>query len=412
MMEFIETEPLDEALRRDDTDARRTNSLDDPVDAPISEPRFRLVPFDKIELGSTVRYIVKGLVPREGLVVAWGPPKCGKSFWAFDLAMHVALGWEYRGRRVIQGPVVYVACEGAHGFRARIEAFRQHRLSEDASSVPFYLLPTAMNLVADVEALKSAIGLQVAEGKPVAVVLDTLNRSLAGSESSDEDMTAYLRASDAIREAFAAAVIIVHHCGTVGSRPRGHTALSGAVDAQLAIKKDNSGNFVVTVELMKDGPEGAEIVSRLKAVEVGTDDDGDPITSCIVEPVDGPPDKAGARIVSGQAKIALDLLERAIADAGEIPPASNHIPGGQNRVVPLSLWKRYCETGGLTEGDNAEAFKKAWKRVRERLLSGRFIVVWDNLVWLASSEGDKGKLGGQQGDTSPDTQGGRTGTPP
>ncbi len=124
--------------------------MHEPADAPVSEPRFRLVPFDKIELGSNVRYVVKGLIPREGLVVAWGPPKCGKSFWAFDLAMNVALGWDYRGRRVIQGPVVYVACEGAHGFRARIEAFRQHRLSEETSSVPFYLLPTAINLVADV----------------------------------------------------------------------------------------------------------------------------------------------------------------------------------------------------------------------------------------------------------------------
>ena len=27
-------------------------------------------------------------IPRVGLVVVWGPPKCGKSFWAFDLAMH------------------------------------------------------------------------------------------------------------------------------------------------------------------------------------------------------------------------------------------------------------------------------------------------------------------------------------
>ena len=310
----------------------------------------------------------------------------------------------------MQGPVVYVACEGAHGFRARIEAFRQHRLSEAASSVPFYLLPASMNLVADVEALKSAIALQV-EGKPVAVVLDTLNRSLAGSESSDEDMTAYLRASDAIREAFDAAVIIVHHCGIEGSRPRGHTALSGAVDAQLAVKRDTAGNFVVTAELMKDGPEGAEIVSRLKSVEVGADDDGDPITSCVVEPVDEAPVKSGPSI-TGQGKIALNLLERAIADEGEIAPVSRHIPGGTIRVVPLGLWKGYCETGGLTEGDNLEAFKKAWKRVRERLLSGGFIGVWDNLVWLATSEGDKGTLGGQQGDMSPDSRGGQTGTPP
>ena len=57
--------------------------------------------------------------------------------------------------------------------------------------------------------------------KPVAVCLDTLNRSLAGSESSDEDMSAYIRAADAIRDAFGCLVVVVRHCGHNGERPRG-----------------------------------------------------------------------------------------------------------------------------------------------------------------------------------------------
>src|SRR5262245_44417744 len=65
-----------------------------------SESRIRLIPFDEIKLGREPRYLVKGIIPREGLVVVWGPPKCGKSFWTFDVAMHVALNWLYRDRRV------------------------------------------------------------------------------------------------------------------------------------------------------------------------------------------------------------------------------------------------------------------------------------------------------------------------
>ena len=61
-------------------------------------PRFRLVPFDRITVGAERVYLVKGIIPAAGLVVVWGPPKCGKSFWTFDLVMHVALGWKYRGR--------------------------------------------------------------------------------------------------------------------------------------------------------------------------------------------------------------------------------------------------------------------------------------------------------------------------
>jgi hypothetical protein len=67
--------------------------------------------------------------------------------------MHVALGWQYRGRRVKQGAVVYCAPEGAHGFKARIEAFRQTCLAEQAEAIPFYLVPATMALVKDHRAL-------------------------------------------------------------------------------------------------------------------------------------------------------------------------------------------------------------------------------------------------------------------
>ncbi len=44
--------------------------------------RFPLIGFDQIQLSTAPAYLVKGLIPRSGLVVIWGPPKCGKSFWA------------------------------------------------------------------------------------------------------------------------------------------------------------------------------------------------------------------------------------------------------------------------------------------------------------------------------------------
>ena len=111
------------------------------LDAKRKEPRIKLVPFDKIQLGADRRYLVKGIIPYPGLSVIWGPPKSGKSFWAFDLVMRVALGWEYRGRRVHQGPVVYCCFEGQTGIRARVEAFRQKFLGEDFGRRP--VLPSA-----------------------------------------------------------------------------------------------------------------------------------------------------------------------------------------------------------------------------------------------------------------------------
>ena len=90
-----------------------------------------------------------------------------------------------------------------------------------------------------------------------------------------------------MRDTFKCAVIIVHHCGHEGSRPRGHSSLMGAIDAQIAVKRDAADNIIATVELMKDGLQGDEFASRLEVVELGLDDDGDKITSCVIVPVEG-----------------------------------------------------------------------------------------------------------------------------
>jgi hypothetical protein len=134
-------------------------------------------------------------------------------------------------------------------------------------------------LIADIKAQLSA--------PPGIVFIDTLNRSLAGSESKDEDMAAYLAAAAKIEQTFGCFVMLVHHCGIDGTRPRGHTSLTGAVDVQLAVERLDDRQIVLRVELAKDIAEGAEIFSRLETVELGMDPEGDPITSFVVLPEEG-----------------------------------------------------------------------------------------------------------------------------
>ena len=219
------------------------------------------------------------------------------------------------------------------------------------------------------------------DDKPAAIVLDTLNRSLKGSESSDEDMGDYVKAADALREAFECAVIVVHHCGIDGTRPRGHTSLTGAVDAQLSVKREVGDVIVVTVDMMKDGAQGDTIASTLEVVDVGIDEDGEPITSCIIRSAETP-DAKTRRKVTGQNKIALDQLTKALIDGGEPAPASNHMPPGI-RVVRESLWRRYCYDGQITETDTAEAKQKAFVRAAKRLQVDGLIGKWGEWVWIA-----------------------------
>ena len=83
-------------------------------------------------------------------------------------------------------------------------------------------------------------------------------------------------------------MLVVHHCGINDSRPRGHTSLTGAADAQLSVKRDHAENIITTVEFMKDGEAGAEIISKLDFFEIGLDEDGEAIKCGVVVEAEAP----------------------------------------------------------------------------------------------------------------------------
>jgi AAA domain len=377
MMDVGRTERARQRMRQAEAEAvnKATNRREQ------SSRRFNLVPFDKIELRRDCAYLVQDVIPREGLTIVWGPPKCGKSFVVFDLAMHVALDWDFRGRRVSTGPVVYVACEGERGLGTRAAAFRQRRLADHQEAVPFYLITTRLDLVGEHTQLIADISGQIGATTPAAVVIDTLNRSLAGSENNDEDMSAYVQAADAIREAFKCAVIIIHHCGIEGTRPRGHTSLTGAADALIAVKRDNNGVILATVTDMKDGAEGATIASKLEVVVVGTETTGEDIKSCIVVDTEAPPQvmkSKGKRPIPETYWKARTQLTNAIARSG-ISVSADGIPASA-RVVTLDVWKAELKQRGmLGVGSRSRNWFMDCKR---RLVTENQICIREPYVWI------------------------------
>jgi AAA domain len=341
---------------------------------------FPLQSFEKIRLDTERRgYLVKGLIARSGLAVIWGPPKCGKSFWAADLVMHIALGWDYHGHKVQQTPVVYVALEGRHGFPARVEAFRRHHGVDVA---PFYLLSASLDLVAKSGQLIASIKAQLGADLPGVLFLDTLNRSLVGSESKDEDMARFLAAAEKVAQELNCAVVIVHHCEIDASRPRGHTSLSGAAESQLKVERGNTDEIVVTVELAKDFAEGTEIVSRLERINLGADADGDPITSLVVLPSEGSPTRrAITRKLSDRQRLALTALDECAASSGKPAPVNLELPTGII-VVQLSIWRDELYRQGVLDRD-AKSPREEFKRVRNSLHARGLIGVNGDLVWKA-----------------------------
>ena len=286
---------------------------------------------------------------------------------------------------------MYCAFEGQSGIRARVEAWRQSYLAETTVAVPFYLEPVTINLVREHRDLIAIIRRQLGETFPVAVVLDTLNRSLHGSENSDQDMSAYVRAADAIREAFDCAVIVVHHCGHGADRPRGHSALIGAADAVLAIRKDGEV-VVLTVEMMKDGEAGAVVASRLKAVMIGVDEDNEAVTSCIVEPAEVNAESRAPKPakLTNIEQIALKALPYAIGEAGVPSPGSDHMPQGPNAmVVTVEQWRTYARQRGLSDSEDEKTQAQAFRRAKEGLVAKERVACWAKCVWPINGKASK-----------------------
>jgi hypothetical protein len=353
---------------------------------------FVLKNFDTIEIPSDPTYLVQDLLPDTGLAVVFGAEKCGKSFWLFDVMMHVALGWPYRGRDVIQGSVCYCALEGGRGFAKRIVAFRQEFLPQDPDPVPFWLLDVRLDLIKEHAALIAAIRIQLNKTKPAAVVIDTLNRALNGSENDDKDMGKFIAAADAIRDTFNCLVVIIHHTPLSGGRPRGHSSLGGADDCQIAVEK-NEASGIVTCKVihMKDDASDLVLASKLKRVEIGTDSKGNPITSCTVEPVKLDPNTGSNSNLPKTQRFALDTLKKVLANANDSIDvqtdsdlAKKGIPVG-TRVCNSEIWRQAFYDA--YPGDKRDTKKKALFRASLDLTTAGLIVFSGDYVWMPKKSG-------------------------
>jgi hypothetical protein len=194
-------------------------------------------------------------------------------------------------------------------------------------------------------------------------------------------MARYLGAADQLAGELGCAVILVHHCGIDATRPRGHTSLTGSVESQLAVKRGEAGEVVVVVEYAKDFAEGIEVYSRLEPVTVGVDPDGDDITTFVVLPAAVPAQSSKRKPVKGAKAVALELLHKAIDEAGSAPPASSHIPPN-TRTISIETWRLYADQGSITESDKPDSKRKAFVRAVRDLQEAKLIGIWGDHAWI------------------------------
>ena len=245
--------------------------------------RFQFEPAHTFASATAAPWIVKGVLPQAGLAVIYGASGAGKSFVVLDLVLAIARGLPWRGRKVKQGRVAYVAAEGADGFRKRLAAYAQHH-KVDLVDVPMGVLNGAPNLMDVKDAKDLAAGVLAAGESTTVIVVDTLAQTTPGAnENAGEDMGKALGHCKRLHELTGALVVLIHHSGKDQARgARGWSGLRAAADAEIEVVRTESGQRSLRLSKAKDGEDGLEWGFALDVVQVGADEDLEPITSCVV----------------------------------------------------------------------------------------------------------------------------------
>jgi phage/plasmid primase-like uncharacterized protein len=251
----------------------------------VQPSRFRLLTADQLAALPPLDYRIKRILPAYGVAAFYGASGSGKTFLVLDAAMHAADGLAWFGYRSKACSVVYVGLEGAAGLPQRVKAYRTARGPHTGRNVRFITAPLSILESGDLSGLANCIkSARAGEG---IVIIDTLNAAAPGAdENSSADMGRIIAGAKQLQADIGGLVVLVHHTGKDAAKGlRGHSSLFAALDAAVEVTRDGDRREW-SIAKSKDGEDGIAHPFRLAVVELGIDQDGDPLTSCVIEPAE------------------------------------------------------------------------------------------------------------------------------
>jgi putative DNA primase/helicase len=186
------------------------------------------------------------------------------------MALAIASGADWLGRKTLQRPILYVAAEGVLGMKLRIQA-HQERFGLNDDNVRFIGLPFNVRDTVDVDAILAAI--DHPGFKPNLIIVDTLARVAVGAdENSAKDMGQVVDGLERIKRETGATVLVVHHSRKNDLVERGSSALRGAADVMIACDPFEGADGVKGADLkcekMKDDEPFKDFAIQLEKVEL------------------------------------------------------------------------------------------------------------------------------------------------
>ncbi|AOJ38489.1 helicase [Burkholderia lata] len=374
--------PADKQANYDANDLEAEYGIDALADllrtAKMPPMHYRLRSADDLMNAPLQQWLVRDVIPAGGTASVYGPSGSGKSFLVLDLCAAIAEGSDWFGRRVASTRVVYVALEGEAGLSKRAKAWSAHNHRPLPEGLHFVTQPFDVRNLSDVSDLLEAVQ---AGGGAGLLVIDTLNRAAPGAdENSSKDMGEIIAKLKILQDSIGGAVLVVHHTGKDAAKGlRGHSSLFAALDAALEVTRID-GRREWTVAKSKDDADGERYAFALRVVDLGEDEDGEPVTSCVIESDAAASPNRQSKMPTGGAKIGLDALAEVISDRGRVMAGSSSIPSGV-RAVEESEWRRQFYLRYGSDDDKADTKRKAFTRAKQDLIAGEFVMMSAPYVW-------------------------------
>ncbi len=244
--------------------------------------------------------IVEGLLTAGGVSLLYGDSNSGKTFFVIDMAVAVARGVPWMGKRTESGLVIYLAAESPASVRSRLQAYRRHHGLE----VPnFAIVQSPIDLFdgeADTDSVIDLVRqIEASTGQRARLIVgDTLARLSAGAnENAGQDMGLVVRRFDRIRTECNAHFMLVHHSGKAAAAgARGWSGIRAAVDTEIEVTDSPAGRCAEVTKQRDLPTKGLRIGFGLKLLALGYTKWGEPATSCVVMPTDLPERPTGKRI--------------------------------------------------------------------------------------------------------------------
>jgi hypothetical protein len=357
-------------------------------------------------------WLVKGLIPEVGHGLLSGQWSAGKTVTALDLAGSVMTCTPFLGRMIKrQCGVLFVAAESASDVRLRFETLMREKYG-GLCPAPFVWYESAPPLLQKDSAKKWIAMARQADrrlkadfGLPLGLVVADSITSCAGYIRAGDDQSNAV--GQAIMDVFKAVAQDIHcfvlpldHFGkdpTTGTR--GPSSKEDAAEVILVCLGDRQVDGTVTntrlaIRKNKAGEQGQKFPFALRKVTVGVDEDGDPITTMVVDWL--PPGSAQAPLPSDDpwlegcrrddqrvgmsrlkrvfmAALAEDGIERPIPSALHVRTSGTPIetevrtPSADGPVVRMVdqeiVWEAFCL---CTPNDPRQTTHSRFTRARDR----------------------------------------------